>query len=417
LIKPFTFTNSNAKIRRVSWEQIPLGSIILEWPIILNASIPELLDYAYCHCSITQCPISKVSIDGWHSVTIADPSLELEKVNVSTSLKQAKVIKDGLHQIQQFKSASKELWMNDSNVKDGLLGLAKYENSAFSLRKSWLKSISSVIRDDEKFGSSIWGPEGKQESLGTVLGQLLTGAIPDPYQYPAVLELGIDVSYSMFSNKKAHFAYRYSLELIAQLHRYFPISQFRVSLLSEKAYLTKELIIQRDGKDSLDSMLNRLSIKPAGTQFAPFFRQVSQRARESLISHQNTLVILITDGVCEDQASALRTAELFAKEGIDYLQLVLHMDEEYREIIRTPHANQSLDGFRIAEDLREDEEEYRLNDDELETKCYENLQRITDIAEAAQGNQLILTYYPLFKYLSIDVYEQYLGKLFTSSVC
>ncbi len=40
-----SFPGERASIRRAHWSELPLGSVIVDWPTLHNASIPELAQY------------------------------------------------------------------------------------------------------------------------------------------------------------------------------------------------------------------------------------------------------------------------------------------------------------------------------------------------------------------------------------
>ncbi len=41
-----------------------------------------------------------------------------------------------------------------------------------------MRSLSTIVRDDEDFGAAIWGPKMEFESPGAVMGELIAGRLP-----------------------------------------------------------------------------------------------------------------------------------------------------------------------------------------------------------------------------------------------
>lgn len=404
----FPFNASLQKIRRVRWENLPIGSIILEWTQIHGASIPELIEYPVITARLRTQLQNRYQFLTNTKVTIADPDSGIGQGRVIKASRDAMIMKTVLPEMEGFRQGLRRQWMAEPEMRQGLSLIGDYDKSPYMLTKNWARSIGSVVRDDECFGSVIWGPELVQEPVGTVIAKLLSSEIFLPEQSETAVHLGLDVSFSMTHSGKTEFIYKNLLDILAVTAGKLKTSTWNLWLLSDSVTQGNwQYALEKDG--NLEAMLKRQNTVAGNTYFSPFFKKVLERKNQ----FRKNLCILITDGICQDRPAALRAAEKMAENDIDYLQLVLHQDEEYRDGLFSDHSENITDGLIPEELITDTDTKFTRTDDDLKAYCNDRIRDITDIAEAARGGQLILTWYPLFSYLALDVYGRWLGGVAT----
>jgi hypothetical protein len=393
-------------IRRCLWEKLPLGSVVIDWPAIHGASIPELTAYPLVTERLRSILFSKYKFLEGRTVTIADPSLGLDEPAVSRATLEARRILDGLPAITALKRALRSRLFAKPDAREGLASIGRYDSGPYALVKDWMRSVAGIVRDDEDFGSRLGSAPG--EGLGTVLGRLLAGSLRAlPSASSSIADIGIDVSFSMTASGKAELAWRALAEMIPPLAHRLGTSRWRLWLVAGRASEVDWSRYDREDPPAMEGLMAKHRLIPEETKFEPFFREL-------LLSEPvagRRLCLLVTDGACQDRAAALRSAERLGREGIEFVQLVLHADGEYRESVEAEDDRRFKDGVILESDIAESDRVRARSDEELAAYCAERLREATDIAEAARGGQLILTWYPVFGLVALDLYERYLGLL------
>jgi hypothetical protein len=411
---PFDPDLSLRGLRSCPWERLPLGSVVVEWPVIHNASIPELASYPLVTERLRSALFAKYRFLEGRRVTIADPSLGLDEPAVARAQLEARRFLDGLPAMAKLKRELRAALLGRPDAREGLAACGRYEGGPYALTKSWMRSIAGILRDDEAFGAALGldagtgdeGPGGG--SLGSVIGRLLAGELRAlPAASSSLVDVGIDVSFSMTSSGKAELAWRALAELLPPLARRLGTSFWRLWLVAEGASEIDWSRYDPEDPPAMERLMATHRLKPEETRYEPFFRELLYAGPVP----ERRLCLLITDGACQDRAAALRSLERLADEGIEYVQLVLHEDGEYRESVQLAEGGRGKDGVVPEEEIREEDQRLRRSDEELEVYCSDRLREVTDLAEAARGGQLVLTWYPLFETVALDVYERYLGRV------
>ena len=407
-VRDYPFIQPARGIRRVRWENLPLGSIILEWTTIHGSSIPELAEYPVITERIRHKLHSRYQFLADTTVTIADPDSGIDRERIMKAAGDSLILGGVFPEVERFREGLRRQWLADPGARSGLSRVSAYDGGPYILTKDWARSVGTIIKEDTAFGSALLNRENKPETPGSMISRLLTSGIRLPDANESAVHLGLDISFSMTSAGKAGFVYNNLQELLSVTAEKLRISTWNLWLLSDDV-TPGNWRYPLEGAGDLDAMLRRQSAVSGNTNFAPFFRKVLETKNR----FKNNLCILVTDGVCQDRPAALRTAEMLAGEGIDYLQLVIHQDEEYRKGVITENPENSTDGVTPEELISETDTLFERNDDELRKYCDNRLREVTDIAEAAKGGQLIMTWYPLFSYISLDVYSRWLGTVST----
>lgn len=412
----FDFGGSQPAIRKVPWERLPLGAIVIDWPKLNNASIPELLSYPVMTESLRTALTQKYRFLRNRAVTIADPSLGLQTPQIQHLVWKASGLQDGIRRLNVYKTRALGRWRTDPDAERLYADAMRYDGGPYVLLKSWLRSVSAVVRSGQPFGANVWASGIEELPLTTLVAKLITKEIYVPDPQDTLVDVGIDVSYSMRVTDKALFAWKTMMDILPLLGAKLGTSRWRVWFVSARAVLAdwrRPGAVPHSGKEGdsdLDELLRANGIGSGETKFAPFLREVVN-TRDRCRRH---LCVLITDGVCQDRAPTLRLAERLRSWGTDYVQLVIHRDDDLRHRVITQSAESSIDGYLRKDGQSPDDEHYDLSDSELAELSNRRLREVTDIAEAAHGGQLVVNWSPLLGYISIDVYERWLGDVIAS---
>jgi len=409
---PFDPNETLRGLRRCPWEKLPLGSVVVEWPTLHNAFIPELMSYPLITENLRSALFAKYQFLAGRTVTIADPSLGLDEGAVSRALLEARRIFDGLPAAAALKRKLRSSLLGMPGAREGLASSARYESGPYVLVKDWMRSIAGILRDRDEFGAGLGRGLGcapsAGEDLGSVLGRLLAGGLRAlPSASSSIVDVGIDLSFSMTASGKAELAWRALAELVPPLARRLGTSRWRLWLVAGKASEVDWSRYDPEDPPAMERLMAKHKLEPEETKFEPFFGELLHSGPVP----ERRLCILVTDGACQDRGAALRSLERLADEGIEYVQLILHEDGEYRDSVETGDGRRVKDGVIPEDEIGESDRVVRRSDEELEAYCAERLREATDLAEAARGGQLVLTWYPLFGTVALDLYERYLGKL------
>ncbi len=407
MIRPYSFNGSYSRIRKVKWKNLPLGSVIIQWPVINGAAVNELAAYPLITERLRTELRNKYQFLDNITVTIADPSAGLDQGFINSIVSDARQLLSGIPAMQALKKKLRQNLYSRSDIRDGIAGQLKYEDSPFFLKKNWARSVRTCLHDTGDFGSGFFGEDITKGDLTGLISRMIMKEVPLPSQRPLSVDVGIDVSRSMYLNGKSESAFQQFLDIILKVSREFPYTQWRLWLVSGGTEIVHWDRFAGTELRGIDGVMARHDIESGETRFSPFFRKVLNERK----SAGKQLCILITDGACSDMAAALRSAEELKGEGIDYLQLILHRDEEYRNMVRLGDSAKAVDGVVSDEEISDDDSEHKRTDEDLKSCTDDLLKRITDIAEAAHGGQIVMTYYPVFSFVSLDVYERYLGEI------
>lgn len=398
--------SSHQAIRTVPWRNLPLGCVVLDWPVMSGASIPELMDYPVMterlrdHLSRTyQFLLSR-------SVVIADPAAGLALADIRDAANEGRQLASSFAAARRLKLDVLAALSSRLDARDGIAAQMTFEESPYLLTKRWARSIAQILRDNRPFGAHTWPEVASEASAADIAAAMLTAQVPPFGTIDLTLDIGFDVSRSMMLDDRAAYAYDQARGLLERLRSAFRPLTWRLWTVSDEATVVCEAGSPYP-KRSLETVMRSAGVRAGETRFAPFLAAAAARAP----ARGGHLVVLLTDGECSDRPQTLRHAERLARRGIDYLQLVLHRDDDHRTVVEGGSGTRPVDNIRGTADLVDGDRLVVRSEDELRAAVDRELGAVTDIAEAAHGAQLVLTYFPLFSLVTIDVYERYLGLL------
>lgn len=397
---------SHQAIRTVPWRSLPLGCVVLDWPVLSGASIPELTNYPVMterlrdHLGRTyQFLLSR-------SVVIADPSAGLALTDIRDAAGEGRELAISLESARRLKDDLLAGLSSRPEARDGIAQQMTCEESPYLLTKRWARSVARMLRGAEPFGTAAWPEIASGASAADIAVGMLTGDVPPLGSTELTLDIGFDVSRSMMIDERAGYAYDQALALLERLRSAFRLLSWRLWTVSDDT-----TVVAEGGspypRRSLATVMRGAGVRAGETRFAPFLTAAANRAP----ARGGHLVVLVTDGECSDRPQTLRRAERLHLRSIDYLQIVLHRDDDYRTIVESASGPRPIDNIRGTSDLADGDRLVTRSDEQLRAVVDHELAAVTDIAEAAHGAQIVLTYFPLFSLVAIDVYERYLGLL------
>lgn len=393
-------------IRTVPWKHLPLGCVIIAWPQIAGASIPELLDYPVVTERLRDHLSRTYQFLQSRTVTIVDPSSGIELPDVRSVMAEAAQLSAAVTQADALKRNLRQGLLTRPDVREGLSGLMAYSDSPFVITRSWSRSVAEILRDQNPFGIRAWPELTTETRVSDLAVSMITGGTPPLSVTQMSVDIGFDVSRSMMIDERADYAYAQALALLETLGASFPLLRWRLWMVSDSATIAADSESPRE-RPPLATVMRRSGVRAGETVFAPFLTKVSTQKPDTG-AH---LVVLITDGACSDRSATLRSAERLGRRGSDYLQIILHRDDDHRTVVQTQSQAHFVDNIRSETDITETDTVVERTDEQIRAAVDRELGEITDIAEAAQGAQLIMTYFPIFSMVTLEVYEQYLGTL------
>jgi hypothetical protein len=369
-----------------------------------GASIPELLDYPVITERLRDALSRRYQFLLSRTVTIADPSVGVEPHDIRAAAREGQQLARALEAGAVLKQRTRQELLAGAGVRKGLQEQMSYEGSPYMLHRDWARSVTEALSDDAPFGIGVWGATGP--SAVDLAARMLTGELPRLSRTAVTLDIGFDISRSMMLDDRGGYAYTRARRILTEIRGHLNVVNWRLWMISDDTTLAARS--ERGySEEPLATVMNRAGVRSGETRFAPFFRTMLS-SRPDNGSH---LCILLTDGECSDRPETLRYAERLARSGSEYLQIVLHRDDDYREYVRRASGVRGVDNIMDQSDLADGDLLHVRSDEELRAAVHAELQKVTDIAEAAHGGQIVLTYFPLFELMAIDVYERYLGKV------
>ena len=393
-------------IRKVPWSRLPLGCVILEWPTLHAAGVPELSEYPIITERLRDHLTRTYQFLRSRSVTIADPTSGIELPNVRDVAAEAGALVAAISQVSELKQGLRQELGADPGARTGIADQLPYESSPYRLAHRWTRGLVDTLSDTDGFAHDVWPSVSASSTVSSVLMQMLSGTLLPLSTTRLSADIGFDVSRSMTIDGRAEAAYAQATTLLTELVRACPMLQWRLWMVSETAEIAMDSQDARTGL-SLETLMKRKRMRSAETLFAPFLTGAARR-RPAIGPH---LVLLVTDGMCSDRGATLRSAEQLARSDTDYVQIILHKGDDFKRYVEATDGRTSIDNVRTETDLTPNDRLIERTDEQHKAAIDKELRGVTDIAEAAHGAQLILTYFPLFSVLTLDMYEQYVGQI------
>ena len=237
-----------------------------------------------------------------------------------------------------------------------------------------------------------------EAELKIKVGELLAGRLSDalalPSDRPVRLHLVVDYSFSMKQHLKLEIAASAANYLADKLPRMLGNTQVYLYAFSDTCRRTDPPFT---GKD----------IPKNDTNYATFMCQVLKYHDAS--RHNTT--ILITDGIPSDYSEAMKMGRLMQKPGIDYTQIMLSMSERFEEITDDVPGLVIKDRIVDPDSIISGVNRREYSDSEVETAHKRIGDTFTSIADACNGNQIIMKVDPALRVVMIESFDRYMGLL------
>jgi hypothetical protein len=371
-----------------------------------GASIPELADHPVMTERLRALLTRRYQFLQSRTVTIVDPAAGIDVATVRGAIRDGRELAHALVLAQRLQRALSRELSERPDAREGVSEQVSMERRPYTLTKSWARSVSQLLRDRHPFGRVAWPSVTTETSAADIAARVLEGEIRSPRDAKVSIDVGFDVSRSMMIDGRVEYAYLQAVSLLGRLQAAFSSLTWRLWTVSDDTRLAAEGTSPYE-KHPLETVLRRTGVRAGETRFAPFMRTV----RDHTPASGGHLCVLVTDGECSDRPETLRWAERLHACGTDYLQVILHRDDDHRRYVRSPSGSRPVDNVLTDDELRRVDRLITRTDAELHTATADHLRRVTDIAEAAHGAQIVLTYLPLFALVTLDVYERYSGEL------
>lgn len=414
-----------ARLRQVPWESLPLGCVVLQWPRVHGSGLPELEGYPVMTASLRSRLWERCLFMRGRSVAIADPDALADLGDPPAFFREA------FPRARDFLSACRELGCQRELARDAALrgegaGAAlgstlAFEQTSYTLVKDWMASVGRILKDPARGasllpGATVAGSDGTDRELGALVGDMLAGRIRILPREDVIVDICLDVSWSMACTGKADWFLGEFALFLAPLVMRLPLATWRIMLAGGEARYLDWDRMPRSANGIVElprvkDLLHRMGVESGETDFAPFLRLVL-KSQDTLADRGGRhLCILVTDGDCRDRDLSLRLLEKLPARGVDYLQLVIHHEDDWAEGVEVRAGLDGRDNIVDEADIRPEDKVIRRSPDELRAMGERRLRDVTDLAEAARGGQLVLTWDPLFRLVCIDVWQRWMAKV------
>ena len=377
-------------LRRVPWGNLPLGAVIVDGPLVSGSLPYELRGFPLVNRGLRDELYRKYHFRDEHLVTIADVA---DTAAAGRLARDVEELDRRLRAAEPLKQSVTEQWRRWGI--DPLAGaftsprvteatrLVKDHYNSFSVNTARPGFIPSLLRSES----------ATDISLAQIVSGLLQGERFIPNDIPVTLHLALDVSFSMKDRGRLS----HGQAAVNQLAKRIPAIMRGTAI---KGYQYSDEVRR------VDPPVTGTAIPNEGTQQAPLIRRVLKHMDRG----RHNKLILVTDGEPGDLAETLRTAEKAREAGLDYLQILLHTDDDLR------HQVQSRPGeFTVRDNMIDGEvPEGRiiaLSEEQIHEKTEGRFNTFTRIAEVAGGNQVVLTEFSALGLVTVELYDRYMGLL------
>jgi hypothetical protein len=400
-------TDGIKSIRRVPWHALPTGAIVLAGVEIDGQVIPELYGYPTIDDRLARQLARKYQFLSKRSVVVVEPTGQIAAVTLSRNIRrmseQVGALRTTMGNLQAERQAILENFLPPSERRrieehpEELLShpritetsrLIKDTYNSFTVSQARGTQVPSFLRGGAATGS---GP-----GLVEVLMHEMKKEKYLPQDKPVQLHLALDVSFSMAECDCTKL--RNGVAAFNRLSH-----TFGALLRNTEIYA----YVFSDETKQIEPDFGQWKLTPGETNMATLFKRVLH-FRDG--QRYNKLIV-ITDGEPSDYHETLELAGLLRKNRVDFTQILLHNSDDFRKEVRPEFAHlTAID--RLVRDPEDGTEIGReLTDAEKQNRIATRFERFTRIAEAAGGNQIVLTAYDALGLLTMDVYDRYIGLL------
>ena len=395
-------------LRKVPWQDLPDHAIVIGGANINGAPPPELLSFPPIDSALRGELLSRYRFLHNHAVLIAEAHSPVEAVKLSGSIRalfeQVTSLRTVLGSFEAERRRILQLLPSgESSPADGSAGDDFADSPLWShprvteasrLVKDQYASFTLSLAPEAAIPSFLRGAASKRISVAELLIHKLAQERFIPNDLPVRLHLALDCSYSMKRRGKLDYGVGAVNQLATALRRMLQNTEVLGYAFSSQSR-------------RIDLPVNRIALPATETIQASLFQTVLKNRAPA----KHNKLVLVTDGEPSDVEATLRMAEKLREERIDYTQILLHQDDELKHVTKDEHSDlESTDGL-LSGEFDFDTIARTLTPEELEEAKGRRFDTFTRIAQAAGGNQIVLTLYDALSLLSLEVYDRYLGLL------
>lgn len=384
-------------LRSIRWRQLRPGMVIVGG-IEINDSVPyELRDFPVLNADLLNDLSSRYQFLAERRIVVADAALGFRPGEVSERLSrleaQLRATQIAYHEFQR----ERERLETNHGIDPGTSVFHSRAVELSYLLQDRSNSFSVPYAEDAdrlaalKLPSAFFEPELKRK-IGELLIGRLSGSLNIPDDRPVTLHLVVDYSFSMAQHGKLEIAASAANYLAERLPVMFGNTRVKLYAFSDECRLT-------------DPPFSGKEVRKGDTSYASFFGQVLKNRSED----RHNKLIVITDGTPTDFSMAMKTAELIRRARIDYTQIMLSLSETFDEIT-SEEANLVIrDRLVDPDSIPGNATRRSYTPEEVEAAHRRIGETFTSIADACNGNQIILTVDPALKLVMAEVFDRYLG--------
>jgi hypothetical protein len=248
----------------------------------------------------------------------------------------------------------------------------------------WASGIRCFDAPDQ--APSLLGDIKAAVTLADVLTGPASAKLRFPRGRPFELHLAVDASYSMKASGRDGIVRDTLLFFDRWVRRMYPEARLSWHAFSERCA-------------PLSPPFQHVPVSRGETRYAAFARRVLHTRNPDL----PCTVLLFTDGMPSDHAEALDHLRRFARQGIDYTQIVFRLAEEGYGV--PDPSTEVLDGYRVDETAPL----APLPPEEQEREAERTRLAFSGLAIAAGGNQVILTVDRALGVVAVEAFDRWLG--------
>lgn len=386
-------------IRKVKWQNLKPGSIIIGGVNISGTPLPEMSNFTVLNDPIIRDLLSRYHFLAGREVVIAEVAPNFSPNDLSRQIQKQNESIILMNQFrQEFQTEKTKILQDlglDINMQIPIIGTEHVERD--HLIKDTYNSFTYVYETLSGEGEipSFFNNLSLSMSIGDLLTQKLNKKFNLPEDKEVMLHMVIDFSRSMDSGNKLNLI----LSAVNNIYRHL-----KGSLDNTKI----RLYAFSDNCRPTSYPVDDTEIARGDTNYSSFMKKVLHHKAPDI---HNTL-ILFTDGLPSDRQEALKMSELIRKNKVDYTQIVFQIRDEQRHEVEADSSTGKLAAVdNVLSEITEGMIRVELSDAELDAKMKGIYEDFTEIAEVCGGNQIILGINELIPLVSVECYDRYLGLL------
>lgn len=389
--------NAIENIRSILWRQLRPGMVIVGGVEINDVMPYELRDYPVLTNDILNELSSKYQFLEKRKLLVADICPASRPGEVSLKMRKAEAQVRALLSMREEFHRERLLLERQYGIGSvGSILRSRAVEASFLLQDRSNSFAFPYAVDTEALSglglpSFFFEAELKQK-IGELLMGRLSGSLHIPDDMPVTLHLVVDYSFSMKQHGKleiAASAANYLAERLPQILGNTRIYRYAFSSICRR---TATPLVGRE-------------IPKKDTNYSSFFREVlKHRDRE-----RHNKIVVITDGIPTDFSEAMEMGVLVQKARIDYTQIMLSMSEQFTEILDRTEDITVRDRIADPDTIPEDAECREYTEEEVVETHKRIGANFTSVADACNGNQIVLKVDPSLRNVVVEVFDRYMG--------